>query len=118
MPIYEYECSKCGHSFDKLQKMSDPSLTDCPECHQPTLQKLVSAGGFQLKGGGWYVTDFRDKNKSSKKGESPDKADRKSDPELKKEPKKESQQSETKNSEPSKSEPNKSEKAAKSDSAS
>ncbi len=63
MPIYEYQCAACGHQFDKLQKMSDSALIECPECGKPQLQKLVSAAGFHLKGTGWYVTDFRDNGK-------------------------------------------------------
>ncbi|MAT65154.1 MAG: transcriptional regulator [Gammaproteobacteria bacterium] len=59
MPIYEYQCTKCGHELESLQKISDPPLTDCPECGEATLQKLVSAAGFRLKGGGWYETDFK-----------------------------------------------------------
>ena len=66
MPIYEYRCKQCGHTFDKLQKMSDDALTNCPECQEETLDKLVSAPSFQLKGQGWYATDFKDKGKSSK----------------------------------------------------
>ena len=67
MPIYEYRCSACGHEFEILQKISDRPLTECPACGKSTLSKLVSAAGFQLKGSGWYVTDFRDGNKSKKK---------------------------------------------------
>ncbi len=64
MPIYEYRCEGCGHDLEKLQKMSDPELTDCPACNTPQLKRLISAAGFQLKGAGWYVTDFRgDKKK-------------------------------------------------------
>ncbi len=59
MPIYAYKCESCGHAFDVLQKMSDATLTDCPSCHAAALQKQVTAAGFQLKGSGWYVTDFR-----------------------------------------------------------
>jgi len=59
MPIYEYRCSACGHELEKLQKMSDAPLTDCPECARPALTKLVSATSFRLKGGGWYETDFK-----------------------------------------------------------
>ena len=59
MPIYEYRCASCGFEKEYLQKVSDPRLTDCPECGKPTFDKLVSAAGFQLKGNGWYVTDFR-----------------------------------------------------------
>lgn len=63
VPIYEYACEACGHTLEKLQKMSDAPLTICPECAEPRLQKQVSAAGFRLKGGGWYVTDFKDNNK-------------------------------------------------------
>ena len=59
MPIYEYRCASCGHELEALQRLSDAPLTECPACHKPELQKLVSAAGFQLKGSGWYVTDFR-----------------------------------------------------------
>jgi putative FmdB family regulatory protein len=59
MPIYEYRCTSCGHELEALQKLSEPPLTDCPVCHKVDLRKLVSAAGFQLKGSGWYVTDFR-----------------------------------------------------------
>ena len=63
MPIYEYVCQQCGHELEKLQKISDAPLTDCPNCQQSSLSKKISAAGFQLKGSGWYVTDFRDKGK-------------------------------------------------------
>ncbi|MGD2076291.1 MAG: zinc ribbon domain-containing protein [Gammaproteobacteria bacterium] len=62
MPIYEYQCTACGHELEKLQKISDPPLTECPACGKSTLQKRVSAAGFRLKGGGWYETDFKRKN--------------------------------------------------------
>lgn len=65
MPIYEYQCDKCGFQFEQLQKVSDDPLKNCPECSQDSLRKLVSAAGFQLKGTGWYVTDFRDKGKKA-----------------------------------------------------
>lgn len=65
MPIYEYECSNCHHQFDAIQKISDDPLKECPECHKETAVKLVSAAGFQLKGTGWYVTDFKNKNTNS-----------------------------------------------------
>lgn len=70
MPIYEYACQACGHGLETLQKISDPPLTDCPECGRPDLKKLVSAAGFVLKGGGWYVTDFRDKGGKKSDGSS------------------------------------------------
>ena len=59
MPIYEYQCNACGHELEKIQRMSDAPLTDCPDCDQPELRRLVSAAGFRLKGGGWYETDFK-----------------------------------------------------------
>lgn len=62
MPIYAYRCSACGHAQDVLQKMSDPVLTVCPSCGASTYTKQVTAAGFQLKGSGWYVTDFRGGN--------------------------------------------------------
>lgn len=59
MPIYAYRCESCGHAKDVLQKMSDPVLSTCPACGAETFKKQVTAAGFQLKGSGWYVTDFR-----------------------------------------------------------
>ena len=67
MPIYEYQCSACGHQLEAMQKMSEEPLTECPTCHKPALTKLVSAAGFQLKGTGWYATDFRNKGKPESK---------------------------------------------------
>ena len=75
MPIYEYRCSACGHQEEFLQRVSEPPLTECPVCRKPTFTKLLSAAGFQLKGSGWYATDF--KSKSSKPAEK--KTDEKSD---------------------------------------
>ena len=78
MPIYEYRCDDCGFEKDALQKMSDPPLVDCPQCGKPALRKLVSAAGFQLKGSGWYATDFRNSGaKPAPKGDDA-KADTKS----------------------------------------
>ncbi|MFC5472849.1 FmdB family zinc ribbon protein [Paraherbaspirillum soli] len=59
MPIYAYRCEACGFAKDVLQKMSDAPLTDCPSCEKDAFRKQVTAAGFQLKGTGWYVTDFR-----------------------------------------------------------
>lgn len=67
MPIYEYECGSCGHRLEAIQKMSEPVLKDCPACGQSTLKKLISAAGFQLKGSGWYATDFKDSGKKKEK---------------------------------------------------
>ena len=60
MPIYAYKCDACGHAKDVLQKMSDPQLTECPSCGRAEFKKQLTAAGFQLKGTGWYVTDFRE----------------------------------------------------------
>ncbi|MDF1654788.1 MAG: zinc ribbon domain-containing protein [Coxiellaceae bacterium] len=70
MPIYEYQCQQCGHNCELLQKISDNPATTCPKCNKESLKKLVSAAGFQLKGTGWYVTDFRDKGKAKPKADS------------------------------------------------
>ncbi len=70
MPMYEYRCDSCGNEFEKLQKMSDTPLKNCPACDKASLNKLVSAAGFQLKGSGWYVTDFKNKKSSSNEGQS------------------------------------------------
>lgn len=59
MPIYAYRCASCGHSRDVLQKISDPQLTTCPACGVEQFQKQITAAGFQLKGSGWYATDFK-----------------------------------------------------------
>jgi len=59
MPIYAYKCGSCGHAKDVLQKISDAPLTECPACGKPTFSKQLTAAGFQLKGSGWYATDFK-----------------------------------------------------------
>jgi putative FmdB family regulatory protein len=66
MPIYEYRCEACGHQEEFLQKVSEPPLTECPACRKSTFTKLLSAAGFQLKGSGWYATDFRSKKTETK----------------------------------------------------
>jgi len=71
MPIYAYRCSTCGHAQDVLRKISDPPLEVCPACGAATFVKQVTAAGFQLKGSGWYVTDFRD-SASKKPGKAAD----------------------------------------------
>lgn len=63
MPIYAYKCESCGHAKDVLQKMSDDPLTVCPSCGESSFKKQLTAAGFQLKGSGWYVTDFREGSK-------------------------------------------------------
>ena len=74
MPIYEYRCSTCGHQEDFLQKVSDPVLSQCPACGKPTFEKQLSAAGFQLKGSGWYATDFKNKKPAEKKTEAKNEA--------------------------------------------
>jgi putative FmdB family regulatory protein len=61
MPIYEYRCGACGFQKEFLQRLSDSPLKDCPECGKPAFAKMVTAAGFQLKGSGWYATDFKNK---------------------------------------------------------
>ena len=65
MPIYTYDCSSCGHQEDVLQKISDAPLSTCPQCGKSTFSKQLSAPGFQLKGNGWYATDFKNAEKPS-----------------------------------------------------
>lgn len=65
MPIYEYQCSSCGHQMEAIQKISDSPLTECPSCSKSDLQKMVSAPSFRLSGGGWYETDFKDGKKKN-----------------------------------------------------
>lgn len=72
MPIYEYRCESCGHALEAIQKFSDAALTDCPSCGKSELKKLISAAGFQLKGSGWYASDFKGGSKKSE-SDSPDK---------------------------------------------
>ena len=75
MPIYAYRCAQCGHELDALQKISEPALVDCPSCGKPSLAKKLTAAGFQLKGSGWYQTDFRSGSKpAAAKDATPDAA--------------------------------------------
>jgi len=89
VPIYEYRCEACGHQEEHLQKVSDTPLEKCPACGKPSYRKLLSAAGFQLKGSGWYATDFKS---GAKKAESKTE----SKPESKTESKPETKTSETK----------------------
>jgi len=75
MPFYEYQCSKCGHEEEVLQKISDKPLKKCAACGKSTMKKKVSAAAFRLKGGGWYETDFKSGNKKNVAGDA--KADKK-----------------------------------------
>lgn len=65
MPIYEYQCRACEHAFETIQRMNEPVLTECPDCGEDQLRKLVSAAAFRLKGDGWYETDFKSGNKKN-----------------------------------------------------
>ena len=78
MPIYSYKCEGCGYSADVLQKLSDPRLKTCPKCHRETFSKQLTTAGFVLKGGGWYVTDFKDQQKKNNVKEKSEKSDKKS----------------------------------------
>lgn len=69
MPIYEYQCTNCHHHFDLMQKVSEAPVKQCPQCFENTAVRMVSAPGFQLKGNGWYVTDFKNKNSPPAKNE-------------------------------------------------
>ena len=87
MPIYEYRCAECGEEHEVLQKVSEPPLSVCPACGKPALQKMLSAAGFQLKGSGWYATDFKgaakkpaEKKEGKTEAKSETKTDTKSDP--------------------------------------
>lgn len=79
MPIYGYACKSCDHSFDALQKISEPRLVECPECGEESLQKQLSAPKFRLKGAGWYETDFKTGDKRNIAGDSDAKPDAKKD---------------------------------------
>jgi putative FmdB family regulatory protein len=82
MPIYEYRCSACGQLHEVLQKVTEPPLTECPSCGKAGMQKLLTAAGFQLKGSGWYATDFKGggaKKPEEKKPEEKKPADAQSD---------------------------------------
>jgi putative FmdB family regulatory protein len=69
MPIYEYRCAKCGFQKEYLQRLSEAPLTKCPECGKKTFNKMVTAAGFQLKGTGWYATDFKNSGSKQKSGD-------------------------------------------------
>ncbi len=71
MPIYAYKCSDCGFEQDVMQKVSDAPLTDCPACGKPAFAKQLTAAGFQLKGTGWYATDFKGGSQAPKQEEAP-----------------------------------------------
>src|SRR4051812_25803920 len=87
MATYEYPCHACGHPEEFLQRVREPPLTECPVCRKPTFQKLLSAAGFQLKGSGWYATDFRNKSSKPAENKSEDKKSEDKKPDAKPEPK-------------------------------
>jgi len=78
MPLYEYECKKCGHRFERIQKFSDPMVKKCPECGGK-VEQMVSAPAVQFKGSGWYVTDYAKRSGSSSSSDSDGKSDSKKD---------------------------------------
>lgn len=80
MPIYEYRCASCGYQKEYLLRMSDAPLTVCPECNKGTFSKMVTAAGFQLKGSGWYVTDFKNGSKANAAQAKPVASAKKEDP--------------------------------------
>lgn len=90
MPIYEYQCSVCGHEVEYFQKITESPFLTCPHCNKDTLQKLISKSAFQLKGTGWYVTDFKEQKKGAPK-EEPLKKEGTENKEAKKEDKKDTQ---------------------------
>ena len=75
MPIYEYKCNSCGVELEKLQKISDPPLKECPECGKSSMKKLISATSFRLKGSGWYETDFKNSGKKAAANEKSEQKD-------------------------------------------
>ncbi len=87
MPIYEYQCESCGHQFEKLQKISDDPVKICPECGNSAVKQLVSAAGFQLRGSGWYVTDFKTDVKKDASSKAKTKREKKAKKEDTKKPK-------------------------------
>jgi len=119
MPIYEYRCDACGHEKEVLQRMSDAPLTDCPKCGKRSFKKLVTAAGFQLKGTGWYATDFKGsgakpvakQDKSESKSESKSEAKTEAKTEVKTETKPDTK-SETRQDKPAASSGKKSPKTA------
>lgn len=92
MPIYEYQCGNCNYQFEVMQRLSEPTLSDCPECGASSLRKLISPVAFRLKGGGWYETDFKkgDARNVAKSETSGDKGDGNKDSSTKKDTKTES----------------------------
>jgi putative FmdB family regulatory protein len=87
MPIYEYRCKSCGFEKEYLQKLSDAPISQCPNCGKSEMVKLVTAAGFQLKGSGWYATDFKGGPKPAAKGDEAESKDKKDTKDTKEQPK-------------------------------
>ncbi len=112
MPMYEYECTACGHRFERIRKFSDPPIEECPNCGEPKVQKLLSSPAIQFKGTGWYITDYAKKGATgtdAKSGGSTDAANESKDKDSTKssdsKESKESKESKSKESKESKSTP-------------
>ena len=89
MPIYEYQCAACGHQQEYLQRLNDAPQTKCPKCGKKTLKKMVTAAGFQLKGTGWYATDFKHSGSKPAADKSKEKSEKSADAPAKDAPAKE-----------------------------
>ena len=103
MPLYEYQCKVCRHRFEKIQKFSDPLVTECPECGEDEVEQMISAPAIQFKGSGWYVNDYAKKGSGSGQSSSSSKSEGESKNESKSESKSETK-SETKSESSKKSE--------------
>ena len=98
MPMYEYECTACGHRFERIQKFSDPPIDECPNCGEHKVQKLVSSPAIQFKGTGWYITDYAKKSGVGSDTKAPSSSDGSSAKDSSKESSKESSSKESKES--------------------
>jgi putative FmdB family regulatory protein len=103
VPLYEYQCKVCRHRFEKIQKFSDPLVTECPECGEDEVEQMISAPAIQFKGSGWYVNDYAKKGSGSGQSSSSSKSEGESKNESKSESKSETK-SETKSESSKKSE--------------
>lgn len=95
MPLYEYQCKVCHHRFEKIQKFSDPLVTECPECGEDEVEQMISAPAVQFKGTGWYVTDYAKKGGSQGASASKSESKSESKPESKTETKSETKKSDS-----------------------
>ncbi|MGB1008902.1 MAG: FmdB family zinc ribbon protein [Thiolinea sp.] len=103
MPLYDYQCTACGHEMEALQKLSDAPLTDCPACNEATLTKKVTAAAFRLSGSGWYETDFKSGDKKNLTDSKKDSGDKKESTDKKEKPAKEASKNKASTSSDSKS---------------